>query len=84
MGRLGSDADLRGTVQCGQHLQQSEAGVHLLGEPAPGTVAGFSVAHGHGHNEILLPVRARPVRVQQRLESAALVSNSIGEFTGDS
>lgn len=64
MGHLGSDADLRGPVQRRQHIQLAEARLHLLGEPALGPAPSVALANGDRHHEVLLLVRARPVRLQ--------------------
>lgn len=74
MGHVGSDADLGGPLQCGQHFQLAQAGVHIFGEPPSGAAAGVPLADGHGHHEVLLPVRAGAVCVQQWSQSAAVVS----------
>lgn len=64
MGHMGSHADIRGPLQCRQHFQFLETRIHILGESASRSAAGVAISHGHRHHEVLLPVRARLVRLQ--------------------
>lgn len=63
----------RGPVQCGQHFQLIEIGLHIFGESALGAIASVLVTYGYGYHQVLLLVRPRAVCVQQRFESAPMV-----------
>lgn len=64
----------RGFVQCGEHFQFIEIGLHIFGESASWTVASVAVTNGHGYHQILFSLCTGAVRFQQWLESIALVS----------
>lgn len=50
VGRLGPHAALRGPLLRRQHLQQSQAGLHLQCQPAPRPAAGLSQSDGAGYS----------------------------------
>lgn len=66
-------AHIRGLIQRCKHIQFIETSLYIFGESALGTIASITITNGNGYHEVLFPLRAGAVRLQQRSKSVTMV-----------
>lgn len=64
----------RGLIQRCKHIQFIETSLYIFGESASGTITSITITNGNGYHEILFPLRAGVIRLQQRFESVTMVN----------